>query len=260
MDLLTTETISKTYGRRMVVQDVNLRVAEQEIVGLLGPNGAGKTTTFRMILGLARPDQGTVVFRGRDISVLPVYRRARLGIGYLAQEPSVFRTLTVQENLLAVLEWIPHLSGRDQRQKKEELLERLHLQDLADQKASHLSGGEQRRLEIARVLAGDPTLILLDEPFTNIDPITVEEIQSILVKLRSEGIGILLTDHNVRETLSITDRSYILVEGKVFRHGPARDLVEDPMVRKTYLGERFRMPELEERNDEVGQERENPAK
>lgn len=226
---------------------MDLDVAPGEIVGLLGPNGAGKTTTFRVILGLLRPDSGSVEFRGGDISTMPVYRRARMGIGYLAQEPSVFRSLTVEENLLAVLEWLPGMDAQDQHEAADRLLERLHLTSLASQKAGRLSGGEKRRLEIARVLAREPSLILLDEPLTNIDPITVEEIQGILMQLRSEGIGILLTDHNVREALTITDRAYILVDGGVFRHGPARGLVADPMVRKAYLGERFAMPELERR-------------
>jgi len=245
MDLLRTRSISKTYGKRPVVKEVDLRVERGEIVGLLGPNGAGKTTTFQMILGLVHPDHGQVLFNGENISSLPVYKRARLGIGYLAQEPSVFRSLSVEENLLAVLEWIPGLGLRQQRQHTDDLMERLHLAHLAPQKAGRLSGGEQRRLEIARVLARDPALILLDEPFTNIDPITVEEIQGFLVKLKEEGIGILLTDHNVREALSITNRSYILVEGKVFRHGKASALVQDPLVRRNYLGNSFSMPGLE---------------
>ena len=243
MTLLTTEHLSRSYGARLVVDDVSLRVEPGEIVGLLGPNGAGKTTTFRLVLGLLRPDSGTVSFRDRDVSGLPVHKRARLGMGYLAQEPSVFRGMTVEENILAVLEWIPGLTRADQRDRSNALIDRFHLAGLRRQKASQLSGGEQRRLEIARVLAAKPSLILLDEPFTNVDPITVEEIQSILNELRDQRLAILLTDHNVRETLSITDRSYILVGGRVFRHGTARSLVADEKVRKAYLGERFTLPD-----------------
>lgn len=242
--LLRVENLKKAYDGRSVVDGVALRVEGGEIVGLLGPNGAGKTTTFRMVLGLLRPDDGQIRFEGDDIASLPVYKRARLGIGYLAQEPGVFRNMTVEQNLLSVLEWIPGLKAADQAQQADELLDQFHLLDRRGQRAGLLSGGEQRRLEIARVLARRPSLILLDEPFANIDPITVEEIQGILSDLRSQGMGILLTDHNVRETLTVTDRSYIIVQGRIFQHGPAQRLIADEMVRRTYLGEKFSMPEL----------------
>ncbi len=245
MQILKVNDLVKSYGGRRVVDGVGLTVDEGEIVGLLGPNGAGKTTTFRMVVGLVRPDGGQIRFRGEDVSVVPVFRRARLGMGYLAQDPSVFRGMTVEENLLAVLEWIPGLPAREQKEASDRLLERFHLQDLRRHRAALLSGGEMRRLEIARVLARKPALMLLDEPFTNIDPRTIEELQGILADLRRQGIGILVTDHNVRETLSVTDRSYIIVEGRIFQHGPARRLIADEMVRRTYLGERFSMPELE---------------
>lgn len=244
--LLKVEDLVKSYGGRPVVNGIGLRVESGEIVGLLGPNGAGKTTTFRMVLGLIRPDQGRIKFNEQDISPLPVYRRARLGMGYLAQDPSAFRGLSVEQNLLAVLEWMPDLDKEDRQDACDSLLERFHLEALRNQRAAHLSGGEQRRLEIARVLARRPTLMLLDEPFANIDPRTVEELQEILSKLRNDGMGILITDHNVRETLSVTNRSYIIVDGRIFQHGPAKRLVEDEMVRRTYLGERFTMPELDQ--------------
>jgi lipopolysaccharide export system ATP-binding protein len=233
-----------------VVDGIGLRVDRGEIVGLLGPNGAGKTTTFRMILGLVRPNEGRVSFDGQNIAQMPVYRRARLGMGYLAQEPSTFRSLTVEQNMLAVLEWIPELSKAAVQDRCDELLERLHLHELRSQRASHLSGGEQRRLEIARVLARRPAIMLLDEPFANIDPRTVEELQAILARLRDDGMGILITDHNVRDTLAITSRSYIIVDGRIFQHGPAKRLIEDEMVRRTYLGDSFTMPELDQESTE----------
>jgi lipopolysaccharide export system ATP-binding protein len=245
MPLLDATDLVKTYSGRRVVDGVSLTVEPGEIVGLLGPNGAGKTTTFRMVVGLVRPDSGLILFDDEDISPLPVYRRARRGVGYLAQDPSTFRAMTVEQNLEAVLEWIPELSRSEREARCDELLDRFHLRPLREQKAALLSGGEQRRLEIARVLARRPTLMLLDEPFANIDPLTVEELQGILSTLRQEGMGILITDHNVRETLSITHRSYILVDGKILRHGPAAELVADDLVRRAYLGERFSMPEVE---------------
>ncbi len=247
--LLKVEDLVKSYGGRRVVNGIELRVDPSEIVGLLGPNGAGKTTAFRTILGLIRPDQGRIRFNQQDISLLPVYRRARLGMGYLAQDPSAFRGLTVGQNLLAVLEWMPELSKEERQDRADDLLERFHLEGLRDQRAAHLSGGEQRRLEIARVLARRPTLMLLDEPFANIDPRTVEELQEILSSLRDDGMGVLITDHNVRETLSITNRSYIIVDGRIFQHGPAKRLVNDEMVRKAYLGDRFSLPELDDESD-----------
>ncbi len=240
--LLEIKDLVKSYGGRRVVDGIELRVASREIVGLLGPNGAGKTTAFRTILGLIRPDQGRIQFNQQDVSLLPVYRRARLGMGYLAQDPSAFRGLTVAQNLLAVLEWMPGLRKEDREDTCDQLLERFHLEARRDQRAAHLSGGEQRRLEIARVLARRPTLMLLDEPFANIDPRTVEELQEILDTLRNDGMGILITDHNVRETLTVTNRSYIIVDGRIFQHGSAKQLVADETVRRTYLGERFELP------------------
>lgn len=244
MALLAAENLTKTYATRRVVSEVTLSVEAGEIVGLLGPNGAGKTTTFRCITGLLRPDTGRITFDGDDVTHAPVWKRARLGMGYLAQEPSVFRSMTVEENLIAVLEWIDTLSPALRQQRALDLLERMNLVERRRQKAASLSGGEQRRLEIARVLARDPKLLLLDEPFANIDPRTVEELQGILADLRAKGLAILLTDHNVRETLSITDRAFILVDGGVFRQGTASALVGDPAVRRAYLGERFRMDGL----------------
>jgi lipopolysaccharide export system ATP-binding protein len=245
--LLKVADLVKTYRGRPVVDGVSIRVEPGEIVGLLGPNGAGKTTTFRSIAGLVRPDRGRILFEGRDVTSWPVFRRARAGMGYLAQDPSVFRSLSVEQNLLAVLEWMDGLDGKARRRRAAELLDRFHLEARREQAAHTLSGGEQRRLEIARVLAREPRLVLLDEPFANIDPRTIEELQGILASLRKDGLAILLTDHNVRETLSITDRSYILVDGRVFQHGTPRRLVEDELVRRAYLGDRFRMPEVLEK-------------
>ncbi len=237
--LLKVADLAKSYGGRRVVDGVGLTVDRGEIVGLLGPNGAGKTTTFRSIVGLIRPDAGQVRFEETEITREPVFRRARLGVGYLAQEPSVFRTMSVEANLEVVLEWMSGLSKETRRHRVAELLDRFHLGEKRQQKAGSLSGGEQRRLEIARVLARSPRLILLDEPFANIDPRTIEELQGILTQLRRDGLGILLTDHNVRETLSVTDRSYIIVDGKIFQHGTPARLVADELVRRAYLGEKF---------------------
>jgi lipopolysaccharide export system ATP-binding protein len=244
MSLLTVHGLVKAFATRRVVSDLALSVSSGEIVGLLGPNGAGKTTAFRCIVGLMRPDAGQVSLEDRDITHMPVWQRARHGLGYLAQEPSVFRGMTVEENLLAVLEWIDELPAAQRGERALDLLEQMHLIERRGQKAASLSGGEQRRLEIARVLSRTPKLLLLDEPFANIDPRTVEELQGVLQGLRSAGLGILLTDHNVRETLSITDRSLILVDGCVFREGSAAALVSDPAVRSAYLGERFHMDGL----------------
>jgi len=240
MALLEVSGLAKAFNRRRVVDGISFEIGEGEIVGLLGRNGAGKTTTFRMIMGMIRPDSGEVRFTGRDISRLPMYRRAQLGMGYLSQEPSVFRGLTVEENILAILETLP-LSRSDRRTRLVELLEVFGLQRLAGAKASTLSGGERRRLEITRALVLSPALILLDEPFAGIDPIAVADIQSNVCALKERGISVLLTDHNVRETLSITDRSSIIDEGKKIAEGPPETIVNDPLVRKSYLGEGFKL-------------------
>ena len=232
--------LTKSYGRRVVVRDVGLEIRQGEVVGLLGPNGAGKTTTFYMVVGLARPDTGTVTLGDDDITAMPMYQRARQGIGYLPQEASIFRKLTTEENVLAILEtrgW----KAAEQRAHARELLEELGIQAMARQPAYTLSGGERRRLEICRALAAEPSFILLDEPFAGIDPIAVIDIQKIIAHLRDRGIGILITDHNVRETLKITDRAYILRDGNVFRSGTPRELASDPEVRRVYLGEGFRL-------------------
>jgi len=222
------------------VDGVDLRIARGEIVGLLGPNGAGKTTTFAMMVGYVKLDGGRIVLDGRDISDVPMYQRARLGIGYLAQEPSIFRKLTVEQNILAILETLD-LSRAERRRRLDLLLNELGITHLARQKALTLSGGEKRRLEITRALVTSPQFILLDEPFSGIDPITVFEAQEIIRDLRRRGLGILLTDHNVRETLEITDRAYIMAEGRVLIAGTAHDLITDPKAREIYLGEKFRL-------------------
>jgi lipopolysaccharide export system ATP-binding protein len=258
MSLLQTADLVKVYRRRSVVNGVGFEVAPGEIVGLLGPNGAGKTTVFKMAMGLVRPDQGGVRFDGHEVTRWPMYRRARLGMGYLAQEPSVFRQLSVGKNLLAVAETLP-LSRAERDSRIDEVLEALELGGLRRSKAAVLSGGERRRLEIARALLMRPRLLLLDEPFAGVDPIAVAEIQGIVRDLRRRGIAILLTDHNVRETLSITDRSYIIFEGRILRQGPAADLVQDALVRKVYLGAKFRMPELDEPTEVSGLPPTGPA-
>ena len=240
MSLLEARAVTKSYGRRTVVKHVDLHVREGEVVGLLGPNGAGKTTTFYMVVGLTRPDSGQVFLGQRDITDLPMYQRARAGIGYLPQEASVFRKLSAEENILAILETLG-LSPREQRLRARQLLVELGIEALAGQPAYTLSGGERRRLEIARSLATTPAFILLDEPFAGIDPIAVIDIQAIIAHLKRRGIGILITDHNVRETLKITDRAYILRDGNVFRSGTPHELASDAEVRRVYLGEGFRL-------------------
>jgi lipopolysaccharide export system ATP-binding protein len=238
--ILRTENLVKKYGVRLVNNNVSYQVEQGEIVGLLGPNGAGKTTSFYMAVGLVKPNSGKVYLDDKDITNLPMYKRARLGLGYLAQEASVFRTLTVEENIKAVLE-MTDLSKADQKHKVEELIEEFHLGHVRKSKGMVLSGGERRRTEIARSLAVDPKFILLDEPFAGVDPIAVEDIQSIVGKLKHKNIGILITDHNVNETLSITDRAYLLFEGKILKQGSAEELAEDEQVRRVYLGQNFEL-------------------
>ncbi|MEI6634876.1 MAG: LPS export ABC transporter ATP-binding protein [Chlamydiota bacterium] len=238
--LTRTDNLVKIYGGRAVVNGVNVTVNRGEIVGLLGPNGAGKTTTFYMIVGLIRPHSGTVYFKDRDITGMPMAQRARLGISYLSQESSIFRKLTVEQNIMAILETIP-LSRAQRRARLEELLNELGIAHLAKQKAFTLSGGERRRLEISRALVTSPSFMLLDEPFSGVDPIAVFDVQQIIANLKKKGLGILLTDHSVRETLTITDRSYLIYEGKVLTHGTSDFLINDPEARQFYLGERFEM-------------------
>jgi lipopolysaccharide export system ATP-binding protein len=230
----------KSYGKRCVVDDVGLHVERGEVVGLLGANGAGKTTTFYMIIGLEQPDSGTVRLGDRDVTRLPMYLRARLGLGYLPQEPSIFRKMTAAQNILAVLETMG-LRRRERLSRLEQLLEEFGIAHVRNTRGDALSGGERRRTEIARALATEPQYILLDEPFAGIDPKAVDDIQNVIIYLRNRGIGILITDHNVRETLGVTDRAYIMAEGRIFRSGAPRDLTEDAEVRKLYLGEKFRM-------------------
>lgn len=237
---LRAENLVKKYKKRTVVNDVSIQVEQGEIVGLLGPNGAGKTTTFYMIVGLIRPNGGEIFLEGHNITGLPMYRRAKRGIGYLAQEASVFRNLTVEENLMAILE-MRKLSKKDQKEKMESLLDEFSLNHVRKNKGMVLSGGERRRTEIARALAMDPHFLLLDEPFAGVDPIAVEEIQTIVAKLKKKNIGILITDHNVNETLSITDRAYLMFEGKLLKSGTAEELAEDEQVRRVYLGQHFQL-------------------
>jgi lipopolysaccharide export system ATP-binding protein len=235
---LHTHLICKTYRGRSVVDGVTVEVNQGEIVGLLGPNGAGKTTSFYMIVGLVRPDQGNVYLDELDITKLPMYKRAQMGIGYLPQEVSVFRKLSVEDNIMAILE-LTDLSKEQREQKLESLLEEFSLTHVRKNLGNRLSGGEKRRTEIARALATDPKFVLLDEPFAGVDPIAVEDIQSIVSELKKRNIGILITDHNVQETLSITDRAYLLFEGKILKSGTAQDLANDEQVRKVYLGQNF---------------------
>ena len=240
MQQLQTEHLVKAYGGRPVVDGVDLVIRRGEIVGLLGPNGAGKTTTFAMTVGYVRPDGGRILLDDRDITGVPMYRRARAGIGYLAQEPSIFRKLTVEQNILAILETLD-LSRAERARRLDLLLNELGITHLAKQKAFTLSGGEKRRLEITRALVTGPEFILLDEPFSGIDPITVFEAQEMIRELKQRGLGILLTDHNVRETLEITDRAYIMAEGRVLIAGTAHELITDPRAREIYLGEKFKL-------------------
>jgi lipopolysaccharide export system ATP-binding protein len=245
MILLETENLVKRYSGRTVVDHVNLYLAQGEIVGLLGRNGAGKTTSFRIVIGMTPPNEGRVIFDGVDVSGMPMYKRARRGMGYLSQEPSIFQRLTVRQNLLAILETM-NLTRAAQRQKADQLMGQFGLSDLARHEARTLSGGERRKLEIARALVTNPTMILLDEPFSGVDPIAVQDLQREITALRDRGISVLLTDHNVRETLSVTDRSYIIDNGKVLREGPPKDLINDDLVRRTYLGQTFRGDEFDQ--------------
>ncbi len=238
--LLEVERLVKIYGGRVVVDNVSFTVRRGEIIGLLGKNGAGKTTTFRMTIGMIPPDDGTIRFLGKDVTKLPMYKRARLGMGYLSQESSVFRGLTVEQNLNAILE-TTDLRPSERVRKRDELVEEFGLGRLLHSKAAVLSGGEQRRLEIARALITDPSLILLDEPFSGVDPIAVAEIQRIIFRLKQRGIGILLTDHNVRETLTTTDRSFIILDGRIIAEGTREEILNNPHARKYYLGENFSM-------------------
>lgn len=240
MDRLQADRLVKGYNGRPVVDGVEIGVKRGEIVGLLGPNGAGKTTTFAMMVGYVRPDGGRILLDEQDITTVPMYLRARAGIGYLAQEPSIFRKMTVEQNIMAVLETLD-LTRAERRQRLDRLLNELGITHLARQKAFTLSGGEKRRLEITRAMVTDPKFILLDEPFSGIDPITVFEAQEIIRELKKRGLGILLTDHNVRETLEITDRAYIMAEGRVLISGTAHELITDPRAREIYLGEKFRL-------------------
>jgi lipopolysaccharide export system ATP-binding protein len=240
MSILSTADISKSYKGRKVVDDISLKIAQGEVVGLLGPNGAGKTTTFYMIVGLATPDSGQVLLDGVDITHFPMYLRARQGISYLPQEPSIFRKLTVEENIMAVLETRPLTADR-RRARLEELIEDLSLQTVRRSYGYLLSGGERRRVEIARSLVISPSFILLDEPFSGIDPLTVIDIQKIIVRLKESGIGVLVTDHNVRETLQVTDRAYIISNGRIFRAGSPEQLGNDAEVKRVYLGDSFRL-------------------
>lgn len=238
MALLETRHVTKAYKGRVVVDKVSIHINRGEIVGLLGPNGAGKTTTFYMVMGVVHPEEGKIFFKGEDITALPMYQRARFGIGYLSQEPSIFRKLTVEENIMAILETLD--ISKDERIKRlKHLLAELDITYLAKNKAYTLSGGERRRLEITRALVTNPSLILLDEPFSGVDPIAVLEVQKILQKLKAQGLSILLTDHNVRETLAVTDRSYIINEGKILISGNPHELVSNKRAREVYLGEKF---------------------
>ena len=240
MMILRSENLVKKYKKRTVVNNVSVQVQQGEIVGLLGPNGAGKTTSFYMIVGLIKPNEGNIYLNDEDITDLPMYQRAKRGIGYLAQEASVFRGLTVEENILAPLE-MRDMTQKERKEKVETLLEEFSLAHVRKNLGMVLSGGERRRTEIARALAVDPSFVLLDEPFAGVDPIAVEEIQGIVSKLKKKNIGIIISDHNVDETLAITDRAYLMVEGKLFKAGTAQELADDPLVRKVYLGQNFQL-------------------
>ena len=238
--LIQTEKLVKAYKGRKVVREVDVNVKAGEIVGLLGPNGAGKTTSFYMIVGLVRPSSGKVFFNGKNVTSVPMYKRARMGMGYLSQEPSIFRKLTVQDNVMSILETLP-ISGKERKKRLNTLLEDLKIGHLAKQRAYTLSGGERRRLEITRALVTNPSIILLDEPFSGVDPLAVHDVQDIVRDLKAKGLGVLITDHNVRETLAVVDRAYLLCDGQVLREGDSNFLVNDEVSRELYLGPRFSM-------------------
>lgn len=239
-EILQIKNLVKTYNNKDVVNKLSFHVRKGEVVGLLGPNGAGKTTAFYMTIGLIRPDEGEVYFQGKKITSLPMHKRAQMGMGYLAQEPSIFRNLTVEENILCILETL-FLKKEEKHKRLDELLQELHLEHLRKKSASSLSGGERRRLEITRSLVTEPTLLLLDEPFANIDPLAVQDVKHLIRLLKKKNISILITDHNAREIFSIVDRSYLVQEGKVFVSGTVQELVNNPEARKTYFGEDFRL-------------------
>lgn len=241
MSILTAENLAKSYKSRKVVSDVSLTVNSNEIVGLLGPNGAGKTTTFYMVVGLVRQDQGKIIIDGEDISLLPMHNRAQRGIGYLPQEASIFRRLTVYENLMAVLEIRKDLTTQQRREKADELIEEFNIGHIRDSLGQSLSGGERRRVEIARALSANPKFILLDEPFAGVDPISVSDIKKIITDLRNRGLGVLITDHNVRETLDVCERAYIVGEGKIIATGTPEQVMNDEHVKRVYLGEQFKL-------------------
>ncbi len=244
MTLLQTHGLVKKYTGRTVVNHVNISVGQRSIVGLLGRNGAGKTTTFRMVMGMVVPDEGSVVFEGTEVGKLPMYKRARLGMGYLSQEPSVFQRLTVMENLIAILETMS-MTGTQRREKAEELIERFGLTEVTKSQARFLSGGERRKLEIARAMVTNPSLILLDEPFSGVDPIAVEELQTEIRRLVASGVSILITDHNVERTLEVSDKAYIIDHGKVIAEGAPRDIIQNEIVQKSYLGNTFKGDEFD---------------
>ncbi|MEN6307854.1 MAG: LPS export ABC transporter ATP-binding protein [Anaerohalosphaeraceae bacterium] len=244
MTLLQTHGLVKKYTGRTVVNQVNISVGQRSIVGLLGRNGAGKTTTFRMVMGMIVPDEGSVVFEGTEVTNLPMYKRARLGMGYLSQEPSVFQRLSVRENLIAILETMS-MTGTQRKQKAEELIERFSLTEVAKSQARFLSGGERRKLEIARAMVTNPSLILLDEPFSGVDPIAVEELQTEIRRLVAGGVSILITDHNVERTLEVSDKAYIIDHGKVIAEGAPRDIIQNEIVQKSYLGNTFKGDEFD---------------
>lgn len=241
MSILTAENLAKSYKSRKVVSDVSLTVNSNEIVGLLGPNGAGKTTTFYMVVGLVRQDQGKIIIDGENISLLPMHNRAQRGIGYLPQEASIFRRLTVYENLMAVLEIRKDLTSQQRREKADELIEEFNIGHIRDSLGQSLSGGERRRVEIARALSANPKFILLDEPFAGVDPISVSDIKKIITDLRNRGLGVLITDHNVRETLDVCERAYIVGEGKIIATGTPEQVMNDEHVKRVYLGEQFKL-------------------